>query len=73
MPLPCRIITLLESERDKIATDFQLVVNVFIDLFVSEELQHILLVPLHLIDHRDQEDQRDQKRARGCYQEIEEY
>ena len=44
----------------------------FVDLLVREELQDILLVSLHLIDDRDEEDQRDEERAGGGNKQVEE-
>ena len=44
----------------------------FVDLLMREELQDILLVSLHLVDDRDEEDQRDEERAGGGNKQVEE-
>jgi len=61
IPFTGGIIALLESNRYEVPAHLQLVVDVFVDLLVGEELQDILLVSLDLVDDRDEEDKRDEE------------
>jgi hypothetical protein len=61
IPFTGGIIALLESNGDEVPAHLQLVVDVFVDLLVGEELQDILLVSLDLVDDRDEEDKRDEE------------
>jgi hypothetical protein len=47
----------LQSHRDEVAAHFKLVINVFLNIPVSEKLQYLLLVFLNLVDNWDEEQQ----------------
>jgi hypothetical protein len=54
-PSTSSLVSLLDTGGDKVAANLKLIVDVSIYIFVSEELQDLLLILFHFVYHWNQE------------------